>query len=113
MEFWIFHQQIVELKFKCKILLEFAENNARLTCSVQELYAIKSNDSKMFLECLSDCVKDEETQCVWQVLFAGCAYTKKINPDLACHLGDFNGIILSLVKKVGLLVLSDLFVHWP
>lgn len=85
------------MKFKCKILLEFAENT-RWTRSVEEfLYAIKSKDSRMVLEFLSECMKDEETQYVGQVLFAGCAYSKKINPDFTLHFYDFSGIILSLV----------------
>lgn len=55
----------MEVKFKRKILLEFAENNTGLTHSVQELlHAIKSKDSRMVLECLSDWVKDEEVICL-------------------------------------------------
>lgn len=89
MEFWIFHQQIMEVKFKHKILLEFAENNTGWTHSVQELlYAIKSKDSRMVLECV--CVKDEETQYVCQVLFEGCTYTKKINPNFTLHLCELS-----------------------
>jgi len=36
-EFWIFQQYIMEVKFKSKIQLEFADNQTRLTHLVQEL----------------------------------------------------------------------------
>lgn len=75
MEFWIFHQQIVEMKFKHKILLELGENNTGLTHSVLEfLYGIKSKDSRMVLECLSDYVKDEETICLTSFIWRLCMY---------------------------------------
>lgn len=47
MEFWIFQQYIVEVKFKHKILLEFADNQTTLTHSIQELlHPMKSENSK-------------------------------------------------------------------
>lgn len=42
----------------------------------------------MVLECV--CVKDEETQYVCQVLFEGCTYTKKINPNFTLHLCELS-----------------------
>lgn len=65
MEFWIFQQYIVEVKFKHKILLEFADNQTTLTHSIQELlHPMKSENSRMIPEFPSVCVKDKETQYV-------------------------------------------------
>lgn len=80
------------MKFKHKIQLQFADNQTRLTHSVQELYPMKGKGSGIILKFPSDCVTDEEAQHVYlQVLhiikrqMQTFHFTFFISMELCCH----------------------------